>query len=103
MNHDHCYCHSCTQSRRSQIEKQAEMITGGVIQRFGTERDAARAEVARLREALEYYANASNYGHEGFSPSCPDWSPGEIEEDDRGEKARAALAGLFSAENKDVK
>lgn len=61
-----------------------------------SERDAAQRETARLRGALEWYANEANY-FESIEVACPGelLSAGTVEETvlpDRGERAQKALA-----------
>ncbi|MDE2040739.1 MAG: hypothetical protein KGO96_13935 [Elusimicrobia bacterium] len=73
-----------------QARKRAALGAAVAVEALGkaeAERDAARAEVARLREALEWYEDGMNYerlraGRKVYRPVM----------EDRGARARAALA-----------
>jgi hypothetical protein len=64
------------------LEEYEELLEGRI---------ALREKLAEAKKALEFYAGEYNYGQYGTTPSCPDWYLGEVEENDRGKKARAAL------------
>ena len=91
---------------REDREDRADALDGLVspiwrhVHQARAERDAAEVERDRLREALEFYAEASNYWYD--ETCCPmRGNEGDVLGDD-GERARAALAGSASKEDRDV-